>query len=333
MKICTRCVLPESFPGISFNDQGVCNFCATHREVETDGAARDRGEARFNDFVKEVSVRDGFHCLMALSGGKDSTYSMMLLKEVYGLNVLAVTFDNGFLSPQAIENAHRTTDALDIEYIIVRPNVALMKSVFVGVADGNAFSPMALERASSVCNACMGMVKSIFLRMAIERSIPAIAYGWSPGQAPTRAAFFKMNSAMIQKMQEARVKPLLDIAGDQLKPLLPNENHLDSNMDFPYNVNPLAFGDYDEKVIVEKISTLGWRRPDDTDGNSTNCLLNQFANRNHLERHGFHPYAYEIAGLVRGGHMAREEGLAKLADLGDEGIAQGIKRSLGLDAE
>ena len=29
---------------------------------------------------------------------------------------------------------------------------------------------------------------------------------------------------------------------------------------------------------------------------------------------GYHPYAFEIAGLVRDGHMTREEGLAKLRD-------------------
>jgi tRNA(Ile)-lysidine synthase TilS/MesJ len=326
-------VLPESFPGISFNDDGVCNFCTTHREVEADEAARDRARARFEGFVEDVSVRDGYHCLMALSGGKDSTFALILLKEVYGLNVLAVTFDNGFLSPRAIENAQRVTDTLAVEHIIVRPDVALMKSIFAGVADGDAFSPMALERASSVCNACMGMVKSVILKMAIERSIPAIAYGWSPGQAPPRAAFFKMNSSMIRKMQEARVMPLLEIAGDELKPFLPAEHHIESANLLPYSVNPLAFVDYDEEVILAKISALGWRLPDDTDGNSTNCLLNLFANRNHLNRHGYHPYAFEIAGLVRGGNMSREDGLAKLSDLGDEKVAEDIARSLGLMAE
>ena len=27
MSICSRCVLPDTFPGISFDDQGVCNYC------------------------------------------------------------------------------------------------------------------------------------------------------------------------------------------------------------------------------------------------------------------------------------------------------------------
>lgn len=29
VKLCSRCVLPETFPGISFDAQGVCNFCRT----------------------------------------------------------------------------------------------------------------------------------------------------------------------------------------------------------------------------------------------------------------------------------------------------------------
>ena len=27
MKRCTRCVLPETFPGIQFDEEGVCQYC------------------------------------------------------------------------------------------------------------------------------------------------------------------------------------------------------------------------------------------------------------------------------------------------------------------
>lgn len=33
----------------------------------------------------------------AFTGGKDSTYLLWLLTKVYGLNVIALTIDNGFL--------------------------------------------------------------------------------------------------------------------------------------------------------------------------------------------------------------------------------------------
>jgi hypothetical protein len=39
--------------------------------------------------------------------------------------------------------------------------------------------------------------------------------------------------------------------------------------------------------------------------------LNSFACYNHLEKYGFHPYAFDAAELVRSGGMSREEGLDK----------------------
>ncbi len=57
---------------------------------------------------------------------------------------------------------------------------------------------------------------------------------------------------------------------------------------------------------------IGWEKPDDTDPNSTNCLLNAFANNVHRKAYGFHPYVWEIANMVRQGVMTREEGLEKI---------------------
>ena len=75
----------------------------------------------------------------------------------------------------------------------------------------------------------------------------------------------------------------------------------------------LAFFDYDEAVIIDTIKKLGWVKPNDTDPNSTNCLLNALANYLHRKRFDFHPYAWEIAGIVRSGCMNREEGLEKVS--------------------
>jgi hypothetical protein len=70
---------------------------------------------------------------------------------------------------------------------------------------------------------------------------------------------------------------------------------------FPYNVHPLAFLDYNEERIIKEIGEIGWKAPDDTDSNSTNCLLNAFANDVHIKRFKFHPYVWEIANMVRAG--------------------------------
>ena len=44
----------------------------------------------------------------------------------------------------------------------------------------------------------------------------------------------------------------------------------------------------------------------------------------HQKRLGFHPYAMEIAGLVRAGCLSREEGVRKLAYLVEEALRLGL---------
>ena len=31
MKFCKKCILPESYPGISFNNEGICNYCVDYK--------------------------------------------------------------------------------------------------------------------------------------------------------------------------------------------------------------------------------------------------------------------------------------------------------------
>jgi tRNA(Ile)-lysidine synthase TilS/MesJ len=97
-----------------------------------------------------------------------------------------------------------------------------------------------------------------------------------------------------------------------------------------YNVHPLAFLEYDEEKIFASIEKLGWKPPSDTDSNSSNCLLNTFANQVHLDRYKFHPYAMENANLVRDGHMERAEALEKLNKPMDQTLSGYIKKTLNI---
>lgn len=331
MRSCTHCVLTEAFPGVRFDSHGVCS-CCRESKIEGDVAAKqDRARRKFEQLAGSIRGARGYHCLLAYSGGKDSTYTLWQLRERYGLRVLAVTFDNGFVSPHAFTNIRRVVEVVNADHLFVKPRFDLLRKVFASVSENSPFPMKALERASSICNACMGLVKSVTLRIAIEQRIPVVVYGWSPGQAPVSASMFRMNAGMLEQMHETRMAPLRSIAGDDLDPYLLNESHFSRPEDLPYSVNPLAFLPYEEDRIVDQVKQLGWQPPTDTDGNSTNCLLNAYANRVHLRKYGFHPYAFEIAGLVRRGAMTREQGLAKLADLGSEEVAKSVAQRLQVE--
>jgi hypothetical protein len=330
MRICKRCVLPETFPGIRFGDESMCSFCLSDQAQSGLDARAQTIRREFERLVQDTRGQDGYHCVLAYSGGKDSTYALWLLCKHYDLRVLAVTFDNGFNSPQSFVNIRRVLDSLSADWLVVRPRQELLRSVFAGISSENPYPMKALERASSVCNACIAFVKNIVLRVALEHHVPMIAYGWSPGQAPVRGALFQMNESMLRRTHEVRTAPLRPFAGNALKPFTVDDALIAQCRPLPHSVHPLAFHDYDERSIRRQIELLGWCAPKDTDGNSSNCRLNSLANRLHLKRYGFHPYAFEVAGLVRAGMLTRDEGLAHLADLGDEEIARSVAQELGI---
>ena len=310
MRYCTKCVLSEKFPGISFNDEGVCNYCTSGLVPDQD--KKNEYLKEFERLLEDKKGNGPYDVIMAYSGGKDSTYTMMLLEQKYKLKILAWTLDNGFLSPQALKNITQMTDAAGATSMIVRPPFGILKSAFRKSAERDFYSPKTLDRASSICTTCIGIVKSMVLRTAIEMNIPLVAYGWSPGQAPISSAIMQ-TSARMQLFTNRSVRdPLVENEPALLDYFL-TENDLKTDKErWPVNIHPLAFFEYNEEDIIQNISEMGWKKPDDTDSNSTNCLLNALANHLHKKKFGFHPYAWEIAGIVRSGSMPREEGIEKI---------------------
>ena len=327
MILCRRCILPETFPGISFDGEGVCNFCNDFKGQDNLEKQKRKYEQKFRDILSSLQKKGSYDAVMAYSGGKDSSYTLFVLKDRYKLNVLALTFDNGFISDRAFANIRNVVEKLNVDHLVYKPRFDVLKKIFAAGAKGAFFSRKTLDRASTICTSCIGLVKAVTLRAALEKEIPLIAYGWSPGQAPVNSSIFRNNPSMARTMMEAIRKPLQEIAGEDILPYFPEEKHF--SHPFPVNVSPLAFLEYDEDRIISKIRELGWIPPADTDTNSTNCLLNSFANRVHKEKYHYHPYVFEMAKMVREGFMSRDKALEKINGPEDERMIRSVGEKLG----
>jgi hypothetical protein len=325
---CLRCVLPSNFPGIRFNHEGICNYCLDFKGTETQQMKKTEFRQKFDALIKEYQGKSVYDCLMCHSGGKDSTYTLGILKEKYHLNILAVSFDNGFLPEQTLVNIRNSVDKLGIDHILIKPRFDLLARIFIYSAENDIYPIKALERSSSTCNSCMAIIKYSALRIAIEKQIPMIAYGWSPGQAPISSSVMKNMPGMIKKMQSTFYDPLYRIAGDEINPYFLEERHLNGDYRLPFNINPMAFLDYNIDEIYKNIKRFEWRKPEDVDANSTNCLLNSYANFMHKKHLGFHPYACELANLVREGLLNREEALQRLKAEEDPAVINLVKTKL-----
>jgi hypothetical protein len=320
--------LPAGFPGIHFNADGVCNYCLENKEKSIQENKKLEYQLKFERLIETYKGKSDYDALMCYSGGKDSTYTLALLKEKYRLNILAVSFDNGFIPEQTLVNIRNISENLGIDHIFLKPRFDVIARIFLYSAENSIYSNKALERSSAVCTSCMGIIKYSVLRMAIEKNIPFITFGWSPGQAPIHSSILKNNPAMVRMMQKSLYDQMHQIAGDAVIPYFLEEEHFQMADRFPYNINPLAFLDYDIDKIFKTIESYGWRRPADTDASSTNCLLNSFASAVHKEKLGFHPYAFEIANLVREGWMDRPTAIQRLEQDEDPQTVAEVKNKL-----
>lgn len=113
LKRCSKCILPETFPNISFDKQVVCNYCRDYVSYKL------RDKSQFMEKVSLLRQMEGPNCLIALSGGRDSSYLLHYAKKVLGLNPIAFTYDWGMVTDLARRNQMRMCGKLGVEHILV----------------------------------------------------------------------------------------------------------------------------------------------------------------------------------------------------------------------
>ncbi|MCP4325916.1 MAG: N-acetyl sugar amidotransferase [Alteromonadales bacterium] len=121
-QICSQCILDTSDPKITFDKNGVCNYCHSYKKVESTALNPVEAEKYLKSMVAKIkdSSTGEYDCIVGMSGGVDSTYVAYLAKE-YGLNPLAVHIDAGWNSEIAVKNIESATNILkiDLETIVL----------------------------------------------------------------------------------------------------------------------------------------------------------------------------------------------------------------------
>lgn len=329
MKVCKNCTLNDNIFSTHINDEGLCNYCLQSNKSNNISIEEcvEKEKQLMEAFDKYKNLP--YQVLLAYSGGKDSTFTLYKLRKKFNVSVLAVTFDNGFLTEQCRQNIHEATANLGVDSITIKPSFSKLAKVFNLAASKEIYPKKSLERASSICTACIGIVKSTVYKEAILRKIPFVCFGWTPGQVHVKAPIMKLDYRMILANQKQIQEPIVKNLGDEYKKYFIDPKWIEAQKEYvPYLAYPLVFSNYNEYEILDTIKSIGWKKPQDTDMNSTNCLLNSYANSIHARDYGYNPYSLEIASLVREGFLSREEGLKKLSVSGEDSVINYVKNEL-----
>ena len=118
LKRCRRCVLPETFPFIQFDAEGVCQFCRNHQPMKS------LGHEALVELVAPYRSADGSpDCVIAFSGGRDSSYGLHYAKTRLGLHPIAFTYDWGMVTDLARRNQSRICGKLGVEHILISADI------------------------------------------------------------------------------------------------------------------------------------------------------------------------------------------------------------------
>lgn len=116
-KLCSRCIMDDTVQGIEFDEKGECTFCKIHDDLEKKYPLNDSSKHKLNALISKIK-KEGkskkYDCIVGISGGRDSSYTLYTVVKM-GLKPLAVHFDNGWNSENAVRNIENLCKKLNVD--------------------------------------------------------------------------------------------------------------------------------------------------------------------------------------------------------------------------
>jgi len=303
---CKQCGLPSNFPDSTFDENQICNLCNSFENYQKNAEKYFKTEDELKVTLNGAKRDSGkYDCMMLLSGGKDSSYALGQLVDM-GLNVLAFTLDNGYISEEAKANVRRIVKDLNVDHVFGQTEA--MNAIFVD----------SLRNFSNVCNGCFKVLYTLSTQVALEKGIPYIVTGLSRGQFfETRLTeeLFWNEDVDIQKIDDIilNARKAYHRIDDAIAHYL--DTDIFQTEEVFEKVQFLDFYRYCDVSMDEMMQYLDthlpWIRPSDT-GRSTNCLINQVGIYVHKKKKGFSNYAFPYSWDVRLGHKERDTALEEI---------------------
>lgn len=333
-RTCRRCLLPESVPGIGFDDSSLCSVCQVTPSEADLAECREELRRDLDSLITAHQNVEPYACVVAFSGGKDSAYTLKLLVERYHLRCLAVTIDNGFLSNGNTENCRAVCGRLGVDHILYTPNTQFVRKMYgISAVREDMHAPAAVQRASSICNSCISLINTHILRTAQQVRAPLVAGGYLGGQLPRETSAMTIRPGRPNPTRAAMVRRFVQAFGDEARPYFTFHQTFAPADQVITVINPMLGFAVPEDELLHDLATLGWKRPRDTGLTSTNCRLNDLGVYLHHRRHGFHAYALEIADQLRHGLISRDEAERKLSTIPERRDIDWLAEKIGVSSD
>jgi len=320
---CTQCLLPSTYPGVTFNEQGVCNHCVSYQKSEPLGE---------DQFVNKTRTKSGdqYDCLVGISGGKDSCYVAYLAKKKFGLRVLAVSYDFPFMVDLARHNTRTVCESLGIELIVIKSK----NNLEYNLLRNHLISLAATGTTWGQCMFCHYGIEAILYNVARSKNIPFILSGvtssevwWNPGNRIGILAKRLKTLSIGEKLLFGfhQCKAYAGLVDQRIQ--FPLEGNSPLNVyqraqppsNGPESVKLFDYIHWDHNVI-EKIlhEETGWQKPAKSLSWRYDCILEPLLDYTFYKEFGISSAGLYLCGLIRSGVVSREEGMRLMLENEDQ---------------
>lgn len=337
-QVCRTCVLPES-PLFPLDTDGSCRLCNSpdlfkHILKKPDS---EKLEQLISQTRRRGSNRQ-YDCLVAWSGGRDSTYLLHELVKTHHLRCVAVFGKTPFTPGETAESVHSIAEKLGVKLIeITTPSNHQEIAGYCLREYLKNPKPILINLA---CAACKFVNKEIF-QQARKLRIETVIYGGN------RFEYFPSGPASIDIHSENRYS-LLNMMRDNLSRLAKGLNILAASPALLkywftffrasvlyvnqytvylrlrylgiYRFDYYHYADWDEGKITAVLNNLGWKLP--AGCNSTwraDCVFEAVKNTAFQKQLGFSYAQAMYSNLIRAGKISRDQAFNRL---GMEGISE-----------
>lgn len=324
-KRCYRCSLPSNFRNIKFDRHGICNFCRNHDKYIEKFRRFSLAEKNFLEQVEANRGKYQYDCAVGLSGGIDSTYVLYKLVRDYGLKVLAITFDNNFLSDIASIYMNIVVRELNIDHVVLSYDKDLHYRLYKETA----------IQLGWPCIACSFLGIALVQRYCFDNKIPFVVHGRARNQMLRELSRYSHDTYLpyygliyrpfdfaeqLEAVKSVR-KSLDKIIGllikdtpereDFKKKFFIDPEKCEVQQFIPQFIAYFLLNDYDERKVIDfmKKEFLKDEKKEFTEYHHYDCLAHDAFMYIYKQAFGWSLMELEIAFDVRDGRISREHAI------------------------
>ncbi len=301
---CINCVMDTSDPEITFDENGVCSHCYYYKnEVQPRIRRGEEGKKTFLNIVNDIKKsgrNKEYDCILGLSGGVDSSFVALKLKE-HNIRPLAVHVDAGWNTETAVNNIKAVVDYCNYDLHTI-------------VVDWDEMRDLQISYLKSgVSNQDVPQDHVFFAALYSFAVKNSMKYVISGGNLATEGIFPK--SWHYNALDGKNLKHIHKTFARKKIKKLPTMSLFQYYIFYPFIkglkvIRPLDFMDYSREEALRVLTKIGFKEYGDKHCES---IFTKFFQRYYLPvRYGYDKRRPHLSSQILSGLITREEAVREL---------------------